>query len=76
MNEARTERVLYDYRQNQSVVITVKDRKKKKGYSWDVSGREEALGRGAFSGARNIVAIDLGGSYKGDNNKEFSEAST
>ena len=57
------------------MVITVKD-KKKRGYSWDVSGREEALGRGAFSGARNILAIDLGGSYKGDNNKEFSEAST
>lgn len=75
MNEARTERFLYDYRQNQSVVITVKD-KKKRGYSWDVSGREEALGRGAFSGARNILAIDLGGSYKGDNNKEFSEGST
>ena len=38
--------------------------KKKNGYSdW-----EEALGRGAFSGARNILAIDLGGSYEGDNN--------
>lgn len=38
--------------------------KKKKGYSdW-----EEALGRGAFSGARNILAIDLGGSYEGDIN--------
>ena len=38
------------------------------GYSWGFSDWEEALGRGAFSGARNILAIDLGGSYKGDNN--------
>ena len=44
MNEARTERFLYDYRQNQSVVITVKDKKKRGlllGCQWQGGGIRE-----------------------------------